>query len=211
MPDCHTDPAFSRTLLDLRSRLRVFPVAVAWDEKLRLRDEVKPLAILWAHLRRQIDDRGRYLRVMRIDRPKREAIGSLGEIRFEPGYYVDVGSAMQNLTARVARHLRQRNTRPWHVDHLRRHADEVVPLPIRSPERRECRLAGAFGPLLAPVVPGFGSSDCRCGTDLFRSRDHPFGSRAFHDLLPRFRMRPPGATHCGVVYTGRLASTQSKS
>jgi len=86
MPDCHTDPAFSRTLLDLRSRLRVFPVAVAWDEQLRLRDEVKPLAIPWAHLRRQIDDRGRYLRVMRIDRPKREAIGSLGEIRFEPGY-----------------------------------------------------------------------------------------------------------------------------
>ena len=191
MPDYHTDLAFSETFLDVRSNVRILPVAVQWDKRLRLSDEVRPLEIPWNYLRREVQDRGSYLLLMRLEEPCRIPVGSLGEVDFKAGYYVYIGSAMKNLTARVTRHQRRRKTMHWHVDYLRQQASEVVPLPIRSSRRLECELARAFGGLLKPVVPGFGCSDCSCRTHLLWQKLDPLADPRFHELLQRYRMARP--------------------
>ncbi len=188
MPDFHTDLAFSETFLDVRKKLRILPMAVRWDEKLRLSPEVRPLEIPWGHLRREIKDRGSYLLLMRLDEACRIPVGSLGEIDFPAGHYIYVGSAMKNLTARVTRHQRRRKTMHWHIDYLRQHAAEVVPVPIRSSKRLECELCASFGQLLKPVVSGFGCSDCRCDTHLLWQGTDPLQDRSFHELLQTYRM-----------------------
>ncbi|MHB8899682.1 MAG: DNA/RNA nuclease SfsA [Thermoguttaceae bacterium] len=191
MPDYHTDLAFSQTFLTVRRKVRILPVAVRWDSQLRLSEEVRPLVIPWDHLGREVEDRGSYLLLMRLDEPCRIAVGGLGEVDFPAGHYVYIGSAMKNLTARITRHQRRRKTMHWHVDYLRHHASAVVPLPIRSSRRLECQLAATFGQLLRPMAAGFGCSDCSCDTHLLWQERDPLQDPNFHAILQRYRMARP--------------------
>ncbi|HID24490.1 MAG TPA: DNA/RNA nuclease SfsA, partial [Planctomycetaceae bacterium] len=106
LPDYHTDLAFSQTLLELRTKLDVIAVAVRWRFDLTLAPDVKRLEIPWGLLKREAQDRGSYLLILRLDRDHPLAVGSLGHVLFPAGYYIYVGSAMHNLSARLARHLR---------------------------------------------------------------------------------------------------------
>ncbi len=191
MPDYHTDLAFSQALLDARGRVAVYPVAIQWRPDLSLSPEVKRVRIPWAHVRREAQDRGAYLLILALRRAARIQVGGLGVVEFPPGFYVYVGSAMRNLSARVNRHLRRRKRMRWHIDYLRACADEAEALPIRSSRREECDIAAAMAELLPGACPGFGASDCACPTHLFYSPAPPLQSPAFHALLQRFRLRAP--------------------
>ena len=191
MPDYHTDLAFSQTLLDVRHDVNILPVAVGWTPRLALKPDVRLLDIPWEHLRREARDRGSYLLLLELKRDRRIEIGRLGRLSFGKGWYVYVGSAMQGLAARLARHLRHRKRFHWHIDYLRQAADRVLALPIRSSRREECDLARDIASLLAPGPLGFGCSDCACPTHLLWSAADPLASAPFHALLQRYRMRPP--------------------
>ena len=191
MPDYHTDLAFSRTLLAIRDRVRILPLSVGWRSDLSLEPGARELPIPWTYLEREVEDRGAYLLILRLRRKRVVAVGKLGRIRFEPGYYVYIGSAMANLSARLARHGRKRKQLHWHIDYLRQVADEVVPLPVRSSRRLECRIAADFVSCLHPGPSGFGSSDCSCSTHLLFSPGNPLESRVFHKHLQLFRMAHP--------------------
>jgi sugar fermentation stimulation protein A len=193
MPDYHTDLAFSQTLLEVRRKVQVLPVAVEWNSDLSIAPSLKSLEVPWRQLRREVRDRGSYLLLLKLAHEARVDIGSLGRIRFPPGHYVYVGSAMQNLSARVARHARRRKKLHWHVDYLRQAASHVVALPIRSSNRGECDVARAFAGVLGPGPAGFGSSDCHCRAHLFWCPTDPLQLRAFHEVLQHFRLRPPDA------------------
>lgn len=192
LPDYHTDLAFSRTLLEVRRRVRILPVAIGWNRDLTLRDETRLLDVLWSHLRREAEDRGAYLLLLRLARRRRVRVGHLGEITFAAGWHVYVGSAMAGLTARLERHRRKRKRFHWHVDYLRDAAAEVVPLPVRSSRRLECDLAAGVGALFPEAAAGFGCSDCGCGSHLFAAGGDPLDRRDFHELLQRHRMSAPG-------------------
>ncbi len=191
LPDYHTDLAFSRTFIDVRDRIRILPVSVGWSPALRPNGHVRLVDVPWEFVAREAGNRGSYLLLLRLDAPARIAVGRLGEVAFETGWYVYVGSAMTNLTARMARHLRRPKTFHWHVDALRAAAVECMVLPIRSSRRDECAVARALSAILTPVSPGFGCSDCGCPTHLFLSPEKPLYRREFHDVLERFRMRNP--------------------
>jgi sugar fermentation stimulation protein A len=202
LPDYHTDLAFSETLLEVRRHLELVPVALSWSlaqmvpqkkEALVLLPEVKVLSIPWGLLEREVRDSGSYLLLMEITADKEVDVGGLGRREFKRGWYVYVGSAMQGLTARIKRHLRQRKRFHWHVDYLRQAADRVVPLPIRSSRRDECDLARAAAKVLTPAAIRFGCSDCSCPTHLYWSPHNPLNHAPFHELLQEFRMRPPAA------------------
>ena len=192
LPDYHTDLAFSRTFLEVRRQVRILPVAVGWNRDLTLREETRLLHIPWGHLRREAQDRGAYLLLLRLARRRRLRVGRLGEITFAAGWHVYVGSAMSGLTARLERHRRRRKRFHWHVDYLRDAASEVVPLPVRSSRRLECELAAGVGALFPESAAGFGSSDCGCGSHLFAAGGDPRDRRDFHELLQRHRMSAPG-------------------
>jgi sugar fermentation stimulation protein A len=194
LPDYHTDLEFSRTLLSLRHRLHIVAAAIGWRPALGLPRKVERLEVDWPYLEREAHDSGAYLLVMHLTRPRAIMVGKLGEIAFEAGYWVYVGSAMGGLAARTNRHLRKRKRFHWHVDYLRNVATEVRALPIRSSRRLECTLADDLGALLRPGPRGFGSSDCDCATHLFHHGSSPLQDVRFVKLLLRHRMAPPPPT-----------------
>ncbi len=188
LPDYHTDLAFSRTLLDVRGRVEILPVAIGWTPELTLLPEVKVLDIPWQFLEREVKDAGSYLLLLELRRNRRIEVGRLGRLAFKKGWYIYVGSAMRNLSQRLARHTRRRKRFHWHIDYLREAAGRIVALPIRSSRREECELAAAVSELLPSGPLGFGCSDCACPTHLFHSPTDPLHTPAFHHLLQHFRM-----------------------
>ncbi len=188
MPDYHTDLNFARTFLTIRDRVAVKPLAVRWRDDLTLRDEARLLRIPWDYVEREAHDRGSYLLVLRVCEKADVAVGRLGKVRFRPGYYIYVGSAMANLTSRLERHKRLRKRHHWHIDELRAVSDVRAALPIRSSVRLECDIAAEMRAIAGEPVPGFGSTDCSCSSHLFFMDVDPVETRPFHDLLRRFRM-----------------------
>ena len=188
MPDFHTDLHFARTFLRARGSVDLIPVAVRWRHDLSLSDRVRLLSIPWPLIEREARDRGSYILVLKLKEDCRLPVGRAGHAFFRQGFYLYVGSAMANLSARMARHVRTRKRLHWHIDWLRSAAEVHALLAIRSSTRLECAIAEGLGPISAWSVPGFGCSDCSCGSHLFGMADDPLQSAAFHRLLQYFRM-----------------------
>jgi sugar fermentation stimulation protein A len=188
LPDYHTDLIFARTMLECRETLRFLPVAVEWKKDLALGRTVKPLAIPWDLLEQEAQDRGSYVLILRVKETRKITVGKLGRITFPPGYYLYVGSAMGNLTARTERHRRLLKTKHWHIDYLRAEAEFKAVLPIRSSVPLECLLAQRTARIAEWSIPGFGCSDCRCPSHLLGFSTNPLQLRVFLDLIQYFRM-----------------------
>jgi Uri superfamily endonuclease len=113
--------------------------------------------------------KGTYVLFITLGAAVETEVGALGIIRFDPGTYAYVGSAMGGLDQRLSRHLRKDKAIRWHIDRLTIVADsmeayESFPDPV--PECELARMAAECG--MAPAVKGFGCSDCGCPTHLFR-------------------------------------------
>jgi len=125
-----------------------------------------------APLRRSVtrDAPGSYTLLVALSRCIRVRVGALGSIRFQPGLYAYTGSAMGGVWARVARHLRRRKRKHWHIDYLlaRREATIVGVVLAPSAARRECRVNARLlnRPGSEVTAPRFGASDCRCASHL---------------------------------------------
>jgi Uri superfamily endonuclease len=102
-------------------------------------------------------------------------VGASREFRLRKGKYVYVGSAQANLEQRVKRHLRRDKRLFWHIDYLLNtdvaEAEKILYLEGKKSE--ECALATEIGQR-GEAVPGFGCSDCRCISHLFRVADSSF-------------------------------------
>jgi sugar fermentation stimulation protein A len=188
MPDYHTDLVFSRTLLLVREKIQVLPIAVSWGQDLSLSPEGTLLHIPWDDIDREARDRGSYLLILNLPRRLDITVGSLGRVRFRKGFYIYVGSAMANLTRRMERHRRVRKKLYWHIDYLRTVAQFHSILAIRSSDRLECDIARAVSEISEWSIQRFGSSDCGCGTHLFGMATDPLQSYPFHKMLQYFRM-----------------------
>ena len=127
--------------------------------------------------------------MVRIKRPERVATGALGEVPLQAGWYVYVGSARRNLNARIARHHRTGKKLHWHIDYLLEQLDpaEVTSLPIYTHLDLECELARALSRAAVGSVRGFGCSDCRCRSHLFRFESDPLRLGSFLDILRHYR------------------------
>jgi sugar fermentation stimulation protein A len=175
-------------MVESRNRIRFFPVSVGWKKDLSLDEKVHSLTIPWNIIEKEARDRGSYLLILKLREGKTITIGKMGDILFPPGYYIYVGSAMINLTARIERHKRLRKKLHWHIDYLRQEADFETVLPIRSSLSLECLIAGKMKKMAHWTIPGFGSSDCACPTHLFGLGLNPLLSPDFLGLLQYFRM-----------------------
>jgi sugar fermentation stimulation protein A len=195
MPDYHTDPHFARTLLAVRSSVRIIPIAVRWSPDLSLSDRPALLDIPWSYIEKEARDRGSYILVLFLAEDRLLDVGKAGRLFFRKGFYLYAGSAMANLTARMARHRRLRKRFHWHIDWLRAHAAWHAVFPIRSSARLECSIAQGLRTAAGWSIPGFGCTDCGCDSHLFGSREDPLRSAWFQRLLLSFRMDgvAPGA------------------
>ena len=188
MPEHHTDLEFSRTLYDVRDGVMTKAISVEWKRDLSLGDAVRDLEIPWDLVDRESRDRGCYIVVLKLPRDRWIEVGGFGKVKFRKGYYLYAGSALKDLTRRLARHQRLIKKHHWHIDYLREHAEYIAGIPIRTSQDLECVVATALGELAEWQVPGFGCSDCNCPTHLFGMVQDPFLSRSFSDLLLHFRM-----------------------
>jgi Uri superfamily endonuclease len=103
-------------------------------------------------------------------------IGKLGKRRFPKGYYAYTGSALGNgassLKHRIARHLRKKKRKFWHIDYLLANENVSVEAIIvaETNEKMECNTNQHLKNVMEAKVQvkGFGASDCRrnCGSHL---------------------------------------------
>ena len=114
--------------------------------------------------------KGAYTLVIGVTQPTSVHIRSLGDIMFESGLWVYVGSAMGNgstsLENRLSRHFRNEKTIYWHIDYLLDTDVEIVEaIWAKSIEPIECDLAQALAAQndFRHGPRKFGSSDCRRG------------------------------------------------
>ncbi|MBD3204903.1 DUF123 domain-containing protein [Candidatus Bathyarchaeota archaeon] len=106
-------------------------------------------------------------------------IGKLGEIKFDSGKYVYVGSALNSLVPRLVRHIKistgSHDVRHWHIDYLL--AESVATISkiyiVEGTVRLECEIANTVESR-GSCIPGFGSSDCKCNSHLFKVEDFSF-------------------------------------
>lgn len=188
MPEYHTDPYFSKTLLSVRERIMVKAIALRWHEDLSLDEEVRELEIPWQYIESHGKDRGSYIIILHVPGEMRISVGGLGPTFFRPGYYIYVGSALRGLTQRMARHERKRKNLFWHIDYLREQAAFHKGLAIRTPLDLECQIASRVREISEWLVPGFGSSDCGCATHLYAMETDPVKHRPFVEMLNQFRI-----------------------
>ena len=108
--------------------------------------------------------RGAYVLLLRLAQDEQMDIGRLGTFRFRRGEYAYVGSAMGGLDTRIARHLRTKKKRHWHIDYLLERASVTDVLEFESSTRIECDLSDALASCEQSTTPvrRFGSSDCHC-------------------------------------------------
>lgn len=116
-----------------------------------------------------LETRGIYVLVIYVGETRKIEVGSLGVLTFKKGFYAYVGSAQNSLEKRIARHLKKHKRFFWHIDYLLgdEYAEIVNVLFKEAPKGEECRLARTLSSLYEPVR-GFGSSDCKCSSHLFK-------------------------------------------
>ena len=110
--------------------------------------------------------KGSYLLLLELENDKTIPIGKLGEIAFNKGFYIYVGSALSGLEQRIKRHLRENKKIHWHIDYLLQYAKITDVFYKENNVREECRIAKKLDKKLLPI-PGFGCSDCICKSHLF--------------------------------------------
>jgi Uri superfamily endonuclease len=111
--------------------------------------------------------KGIYCLLIKVKSSVKIKVGKLGKINFKKGYYTYVGSALGNLQARIARHLREKKKLKWHIDYfLASPKVEIEQILVKFTRKRlECsfnRKIQKFG----VGINGFGCSDCNCKSHL---------------------------------------------
>jgi len=199
LPDYHSDLTFARTLLAVKDRVPILATGVRWGADLEVAAYRRELAIPWEILPPLLEDRGAYLVVLRLDRPTTIATGALGDVTYRRGYYLYIGSAQRNLTARLNRHRRPgRRRKHWHIDYLRETCTVVDSYTIREPWRRETEIVRRLRPLADEGIPRFGSSDSPEPSHLLYFTEDPRRRADFQDLLLELRRHGPEQSRRGL-------------
>ncbi len=134
--------------------------------------------------------KGTYAIIMELISDERISVGKLGKIKFKKGYYLYVGSGQNSLETRIARHLRKRKKKFWHIDYLlSQRGARIKEVWIAEDSRIECLAARKIleevnTPLVAKK---FGSRDCSCSTHLFYLNQ---SAKLARDLLKGLNFSP---------------------
>jgi Uri superfamily endonuclease len=119
---------------------------------------------------------GTYVLILLLDQTETIQIGKHGVWEFPTGTYAYVGSARGpgGLSGRLRRHLRVSHKKRlhWHIDYLASVADIVQIWWSEDSINCECIWAKKLALIGTRLVPGFGSSDCRCPGHLLWFPNH---------------------------------------
>ncbi len=116
--------------------------------------------------------KGTYCLLIGLGKDSEIKTGALGKIFFPKGHYVYVGSAMNSLEKRIGRHFRSRKKKHWHIDFFLGNSNAKLEKAFykESSKKEECGTVEKIAKRGFPVK-GFGCSDCKCKSHLFRVRE----------------------------------------
>ena len=143
--------------------------------------------------------RGAYVLIIKIENPTEVHIKSLGELTFQPGKWVYVGSAMGNgstsLENRLLRHFRDEKTIYWHIDYLLATDVELAyAIWAESPNPIECEVAQKISSStdFDSGPKRFGSSDCRkgCSSHIFKSCSNAPLDKTIYQVFAKLGLEP---------------------
>ena len=109
--------------------------------------------------------KGCYCLIIEVNKNQYLKIGKKLKIDFKKGYYVYVGSAMNNLESRVKRHLSKTKKLHWHVDYLLKN-NEITEVIYNLDEKVECDISQKLAKNNT-FIKDFGCSDCDCESPLY--------------------------------------------
>lgn len=117
--------------------------------------------------------KGAYCLCIKVQEDTAVEVGALGNQTFPKGEYVYVGSALNSLEPRIKRHMLTSTgnhaVTHWHIDYLLREPAVTIQetYVIETGDKLECSIAEKVAEKGQPVR-GFGCSDCRCVSHLYR-------------------------------------------
>jgi len=113
--------------------------------------------------------RGIYILVILLKKNITVKVGKLGKLKFDKGRYFYVGSGQNNLEKRIERHLSKKKNKFWHIDYLLDNKNVKVEKVFikKGGKKEECNVA-FFLSKVGKAVKGFGCSDCKCKSHLFK-------------------------------------------
>ncbi len=190
-PNIHTDQTFSLALRDVSEDITINAVSVACtaEGEVSVKKHYVPIDLSPVHY--AVENTGAYLILIKLETNKLIAVGKQGVIPFRKGYYIYTGSAKKILSQRIKRHLsKKKKSFHWHIDYLSAEADKLTSFPVYTEKNIECAMADDLKGIAEAVVPGFGSSDCSCGSHLFYFITNPAITDAFQQFLHRYRHNP---------------------
>lgn len=120
--------------------------------------------------------KGSYILVIHIPEIIELTIGALGNVLFDKGFYLYIGSAMGSygsitLENRVKRHISPSNNKKthWHIDYLLNYERSMITQLYLIPSLYplECIIAKEIMDFSDDYIKDFGSSDCMCNSHLY--------------------------------------------
>jgi Uri superfamily endonuclease len=128
--------------------------------------------------------KGIYVLIISVNRNIRVDVGALGTLKFDKGLYAYAGSAQNYLEKRVKRHLRKSKKKFWHIDYLLDNSwTKVLQVYHKNATRQEeCKTVEELS-RNGVSIPGFGSSDCKCESHLFKIQDYDFLSKTMGEMV----------------------------
>ncbi len=112
------------------------------------------------------ENSGCYQLLIYLERNHKIGIGVRENIHFRRGYYFYTGRARRNLKQRISRHLSKEKKKHWHIDYFLEKS-KVIGILSYTGRYDECIInRETCQRVVGEIIPGFGSSDCRCAGHL---------------------------------------------
>ena len=187
IPDFHGDEAYARILMAAKN-IEAKAVGVTLTDPVTVSlDSAVNLHIEYDTVRENLGRGGTYILVLENKSTKRIEVGKLGRVRFCKGYYVYVGSGMNGVDRRVARHYRDRKSFYWHIDYITpSHMPIKNSYTIRRSLNLEQKIVMRCEKISHGSIDGFGSSDSSRRSHLFFFPSPPYERRDFLDMVLDF-------------------------
>ncbi|MCK4353129.1 GIY-YIG nuclease family protein [candidate division WOR-3 bacterium] len=131
--------------------------------------------------------KGIYILVISIRESILIQVGSLGKLKFSQGIYAYVGSAQNGIEKRLERHFGHSKKKFWHIDYLLNNSGTSIDKVLykEASKDEECKTAILLAKYGMPIK-GFGCSDCRCKSHLFKLKrnflNNIISDQGFHRL-----------------------------
>ncbi len=188
IPNLHTDYEFTKNLLN-HQNVNFQAVSTHLIDPITINtNKSKIIPIDYNTAERNLSKRGSYVLILKNGSNINFNIGKLKYVNFQPGYYVYVGSAMNNLDKRVARHRKKSKKLHWHIDYITPyHMDITKVFKIRRIDPIENKLAEELSKISDNSVPGFGATDSRLNSHLFYFKNNPVHNSRFISIILDFK------------------------